>query len=280
MKTIDLSAVLDDGDWSFYQKLLVAATALTIILDGFDNQLLGGAVPSLMKEWNLPRAAFSPVLTSGFVGMVFGGFLGGYLGDRMGRRVALLSSLLVFGVLTFLIAFAGNLFTLGVLRFFAGLGLGGAMPNAAALSSEYVPTAPSAVRGDAHDRVHSPRRRAGRPRRRADSAAVRLANPLSASAASSRSSWPSRCSRFFRSRRAFWPGTRLGGTSWSRCCAGWATTCPTTRCSWTPRRKRSPTRRRARSSYRSTAATRWCSARVSSSACCRSTWGPPGYRRS
>ena len=139
MKTVDVGAVLDQGDWSVYQKLLVAATALTIILDGFDNQLLGGAVPSLMREWHLARAAFSPVLTSGFVGMVFGGFLGGYLGDRMGRRVALLSSLLAFGLLTLLIAFSGSLLTLGVLRFFAGLGLGGAMPNAAALSSEYVP---------------------------------------------------------------------------------------------------------------------------------------------
>ena len=139
MKTVDLGAVLDEGDWSTYQKLLVAATALTIILDGFDNQLLGGAVPSLMREWHLPRAAFAPVLTSGFVGMMFGGFFGGYLGDRMGRRVALLSSLLSFGLLTLLVAFAGNLLTLGVLRFFAGLGLGGAMPNAAALSSEYVP---------------------------------------------------------------------------------------------------------------------------------------------
>jgi MFS transporter, AAHS family, 4-hydroxybenzoate transporter len=34
---------------------------------------------------------------------------------------------------------AGSVWVLGLLRFIAGLGLGGAMPNAAALASEYVP---------------------------------------------------------------------------------------------------------------------------------------------
>ena len=58
MKTIDVGALLDEGQWSFYQKLLVFATALAIVLDGLDNQLLGAAVPALMREWELPRAAF------------------------------------------------------------------------------------------------------------------------------------------------------------------------------------------------------------------------------
>jgi AAHS family 4-hydroxybenzoate transporter-like MFS transporter len=139
MKTIDIGALLDEGTWSGYQKLLVLATALAIILDGFDNQLLGAAVPALMGEWNVPRAAFAPVLTSGLAGMMVGGAIGGVLGDRLGRRVALLGSVISFGVLTVLISAADSVLTLGALRFFAGLGLGGAMPNAAALSSEYVP---------------------------------------------------------------------------------------------------------------------------------------------
>jgi len=42
--------VIDEGRWTTYQKLLILGTALTIILDGVDNQLLGNAVPSLMKE--------------------------------------------------------------------------------------------------------------------------------------------------------------------------------------------------------------------------------------
>lgn len=139
MNTVDVGSALDDAHWSGYQKLLVFATAMTIILDGLDNQLLGAALPALMREWSLPRPAFVPVQTSGLIGMMIGGAIGGIIGDRFGRRVALLGSVVSFGVLTILVSFAGGVGMLTVLRFFAGLGLGGAMPNAAALSSEYVP---------------------------------------------------------------------------------------------------------------------------------------------
>ena len=95
MKTVDVGALLDEGQWGGYQKLLVVATALTIILDGLDNQLLGAAVPALMQEWGLPRPAFASVLTSGLVGMMIGGAIGGFVGDRFGRRVALLGSVVI-----------------------------------------------------------------------------------------------------------------------------------------------------------------------------------------
>jgi AAHS family 4-hydroxybenzoate transporter-like MFS transporter len=137
--TADVGALLDEGGWSGYQKLLVAGTALTIIFDGLDNQLLGAAIPSMMAEWALPRPAFAAVLAAALFGMMIGGFIGGYIGDRFGRRVALLGSVISFGVLTLLMAFVDDVATLMALRFVAGLGLGGAMPNAAALASEYVP---------------------------------------------------------------------------------------------------------------------------------------------
>ena len=140
MKTVDVGAVLDEGRWSGYQKLLIFGTALTIILDGVDNQLLPNAVPFIAPEWGYASGApFRNALATGPFGMMIGGLLGGMLGDRYGRRTALLGSVLAFAVLTIAIAFVNSLFALGVLRFIAGIGLGGAMPNAATLASEYVP---------------------------------------------------------------------------------------------------------------------------------------------
>src|SRR3989475_8780890 len=139
MKTIDVGYVIDEGRWTTYQKLLILGAALTIILDGVDNQLLGNAVPSLMKEWSLPRGAFSTVLALSPCGMMIGGAVGGMLGDRIGRRTALLFSMIAFAALTLAISTVNGVMLLGILRFLAGLGLGGAMPNAAALASEYVP---------------------------------------------------------------------------------------------------------------------------------------------
>ena len=114
MQTTDIGTMLDEGPWSRYQKLLVVGTALTIILDGLDNQLLGAAIPALMREWRVPGPAFASVQASGMVGMMIGGATGGFIGDRIGRRAALLGSVLSFGVLTVLISFAAGVTTLYV----------------------------------------------------------------------------------------------------------------------------------------------------------------------
>ena len=138
-KLVDAGRLLDEGRWTTYQTLLIVATALTIILDGIDNQLLPNAIPTLIKEWGQPRPAFTTALAIGPFGMMLGGLVGGLLGDRAGRRPALLGSVLAFGAFTAALAAVHTIETLTVLRFLAGLGLGGAMPNAATLASEYVP---------------------------------------------------------------------------------------------------------------------------------------------
>ena len=137
--SVDVGRILDQGQWTAYQKWLVFLTALTIVFDGFDNQLLGVALPTIMRDWNVPRSAFAPVVSLGYLGMMAGGTLAGLVGDRFGRRVALLGCMVVFGTTTMAVAFINDVTSLGVLRLLAGVGLGGAMPNAAALAAEYVP---------------------------------------------------------------------------------------------------------------------------------------------
>ena len=136
---VDVGRTLDGGRWTGYQKWLVFLTALTIVFDGFDNQLLGVALPTIMSDWSAPRAAFAPVVSLGYLGMMIGGTLAGVAGDRFGRKLALLGCLFIFGVTTLAVAGVDDVTSLGVLRLLAGVGLGGAMPNAAALAAEYVP---------------------------------------------------------------------------------------------------------------------------------------------
>jgi AAHS family 4-hydroxybenzoate transporter-like MFS transporter len=136
---IDIGRALDEGKWGGYQKWLIFLTALTIVFDGFDNQLLGVAIPTIMRDWTVPRSAFAPVVSLGYLGMMVGGTLAGLAGDRFGRKSALLGSMMLFGVATLAVGAIHTVTALGLLRLLAGIGLGGAVPNAAALAAEYVP---------------------------------------------------------------------------------------------------------------------------------------------
>ncbi len=130
---------MDRSPWNTFQKLLTALSALAVIFDGFDIQILAFAIPSLIREWHLARADFGPVLALGLAGMTLGGPLAGYLGDRRGRRPALIASVLLFGLATVATASVSGIYGLGALRFLTGLGAGGAVPNATALAAEFAP---------------------------------------------------------------------------------------------------------------------------------------------
>ena len=69
---IDIGQILDDGPWTTMQKMVVILAALSIVADGFDGQLIGFAIPSLMKEWGVTRGDFAPVVAAGLVGMGIG----------------------------------------------------------------------------------------------------------------------------------------------------------------------------------------------------------------
>ena len=87
-KTADIGSLLDDGPFTLIQKLIVCLAALSIIMDGFDGQLIGYAIPTIIKEWGITRNAFAPAVAAGLAGMGIGSACAGLFADRFGRWAA------------------------------------------------------------------------------------------------------------------------------------------------------------------------------------------------
>ena len=137
--SVDIGGVLDHGPFTSMQRIVVILAALAIVTDGFDGQLIGFAIPMLIQEWGITKAAFAPAVAAGLVGMAVGSAGAGVIADRIGRRLVLVASVFLFGAATIAIGFAPDVFTITVLRFIAGLGIGGALPSASTMTAEFTP---------------------------------------------------------------------------------------------------------------------------------------------
>jgi AAHS family 4-hydroxybenzoate transporter-like MFS transporter len=136
---VDVGQSIDNGPWTGFQKLGVLLAAMAILLDGFDGQLIGFAIPVIIQEWGVTREDFAPIVAAGLIGMGFGSALAGYVCDRFGRRPAIIGSVLLFGLATTCIGFSQNLLSIAVFRFLAGLGIGGALPSSSTIAAELTP---------------------------------------------------------------------------------------------------------------------------------------------
>src|SRR3984957_3426366 len=136
---IDPFEVIDRSGLSALQVWVMAICLLTAMFDGFNTQAPAFIGASMAKEWGIPFSTLGLVFSAALIGSVIGTASMGVLADRVGRRPLIILSLLIFGTLTPLCAWAGRADVLIVLRFIAGIGLGGAMPNLVALASEYSP---------------------------------------------------------------------------------------------------------------------------------------------
>jgi len=135
----DIKAEIDSAGWSGLAKVAVGLAALTVVLDGFDIQVLGVAIGPMAKEFGVDKGAFSWVLALSYIGLGVGAAIGGVIGDRIGRKRALLIAVGLFGAFTVLTTLAQSLAVVTVLRVAAGVGLGMVIPSVAALVAELTP---------------------------------------------------------------------------------------------------------------------------------------------
>ena len=122
----------------FQYKLLVV-TGLGWLFDAMDTGLIAFVLPVLAREWSLTPAQVGWIGSIGLIGMALGAVLAGTIADRIGRKQVFTITVLLYSISTGLCAVAWNYESLLVFRFLVGFGLGGELPVAATLMSEYAP---------------------------------------------------------------------------------------------------------------------------------------------
>ena len=136
---VQVSHFLDEHGIGAFQIKLIFWSILIALIDGYDIGAIAFAAPHLIREWHVAPKDLGLVLSASNIGVLFGSQIFGWIGDNYGRKTALITTNLWFGVLTFAAAYATDLTQLSWLRFFAGLGIGGVIPNVVAINAESAP---------------------------------------------------------------------------------------------------------------------------------------------
>jgi len=139
MRQIDVHRLADDARFNRFHALVLFWCALIIVFDGYDLAVVGIALPSIMKDLGVAPAHAGFMVSSALFGMMFGAISLGTIADRIGRRQAIAICIALFSVFTAAAGFTRDPVTFGILRFLAGLGIGGVMPNVVAQMTEYAP---------------------------------------------------------------------------------------------------------------------------------------------
>lgn len=127
----------------FHYKLLLV-TGLGWLFDSMDTGLIAFILPVLAKEWGLAPGQMGLIGSIGLIGMALGAVVSGTAADRIGRKKVFTITVLLYSIASGFCALAWSYESLLFFRFLVGFGLGGELPVAATLVSEY---APSRVRG-------------------------------------------------------------------------------------------------------------------------------------
>lgn len=135
-----------DSTKSSYKWIVLVGCFLVYMFDCLEVTVLSFVLPALSEEFAITPVTAGVLVTATLIGMGFSGPVIGFVADNMGRKFALLTCLVVFVVLTAGIYLAPSVWIIMVMRFLAGVGLGGVWGVLAAYITE---TWPARHRGKA-----------------------------------------------------------------------------------------------------------------------------------
>ena len=138
-RLVDVAELIDQQAVGRFQIGVLLLCASAMLVDGFDTQTIGYVAPALSVALAVKPTALGLVFAAGGLGAILGGLGLSAYADRVGRKPIIVGSMLFFAVCTLLISTANTVPQLMWMRFAIGLGLGGVVPNALALSAEFMP---------------------------------------------------------------------------------------------------------------------------------------------
>jgi MFS transporter, putative metabolite:H+ symporter len=141
-----LVARLERLPFSPWHRSFLLVAFFGTLFDAADFALFGAALPAIAREFHLGPQQAGLLATVGLMGAFLGALFWGTISDYIGRRTAFQTTIGIFAVFTGLIAASWSIASLAVFRFLANFGLGGEVPVASTLSSEFMP---SRIRGRA-----------------------------------------------------------------------------------------------------------------------------------
>ncbi len=135
-----VGAIINQVDAGPFQRRLLAICSAGWAFDAMEILLIAFVLPVVAFEWRLSPAQSGLIGTSIFIGMLIGAWFWGVFSDYAGRKKAFLATVAIYSVFTLLCAFSPDYLWLAFLRGIAGFGVGGMLPVANVLLSEFTPT--------------------------------------------------------------------------------------------------------------------------------------------
>ncbi|HEX2965758.1 MAG TPA: MFS transporter, partial [Syntrophorhabdaceae bacterium] len=136
----DILGWIDNLPFGRFHIVLLLLTGLPMLFAGYCTQVIALVLPSILKEWGLSSMKAGTLVSWSFVGFMLGSLFFGTVADRFGRKKMLMTALALCSICTGLSYYAAGFGTLCLLRFFTGLGVGGAFPLSVSLVSEFAPS--------------------------------------------------------------------------------------------------------------------------------------------
>ncbi|GAA4981269.1 MFS transporter [Streptomyces hyderabadensis] len=127
--------------------LVVGLCWLAVLFDGLDMFIYGSVLPHMLQEkaLGITSGQAGDLGSYATFGMLVGALAAGTVADRIGRKKLMVSCVALFSLASGLCAIAGSVGVFGLGRTLAGVGLGGLLPTAISMVSDYAPRGRAAI---------------------------------------------------------------------------------------------------------------------------------------